>query len=213
VTTQSPRQLAGAFFCPLLAQYQQTMQSFDKPTVPPAAPSPWVLRYAGLIPNRGPVLDVACGAGRHARLLAIRGHPVTAVDIDSDALGKLAGLPGIEVLQRDLEIPPWPFGPESFAGIVITNYLHRAHFPVLAATLRPGGVLIIETFAAGNERLGRPRNPAFLLAPGELLAALGNSLQVVAYEHGSEELPRPAVRQRLVAVRQAEPVTLPAPRL
>ena len=193
-------------------QYHETMQSFDRPTIAPRDPSPWVLRFAGLIPAGEPVLDVACGTGRHARLLAARGHRVTAVDLDSDALGKLAGLPGIEVLQKDLEIPPWPFGPESFAGIVLTNYLHRAHFPVLATTLRPGGVLIIETFAAGNERLGRPRNPAFLLAPGELLSALGTSLQVVAYEHGTEELPRPAVRQRLVAVRQAEPVTLPGPR-
>ena len=191
---------------------RETVQSFDKPTVPPGEPSAWVLRFAELIPAHGPVLDLACGTGRHARLLAARGHPVMAVDLDSDALASLAGLPGIEVLQKDLEIPPWPFEPESFAGIVITNYLHRAHFPALATTLRPGGVLIIETFAAGNECLGRPRNPAFLLAPGELLAALGGSLQVVAYEHGTEESPRPAVRQRLVAVRQAEPVTLPAPR-
>ena len=188
------------------------MQSFDRPAVPPAAPSAWVLRFAGLIPAGGPVLDVACGNGRHSQFLARQGHPVTAVDIDGDALKTMTGQPGIEILQKDLEIPPWPFGPESFAGIVITNYLHRAHFPALATTLRPGGVLIIETFAAGNECLGRPRNPAFLLAPGELLAALGGSLQVVAYEHGTEESPRPAVRQRLVAVRQAEPVTLPAPR-
>ena len=193
-------------------QYHETMQSFDRPTIAPREPSPWVLRFAGLIPAGEPVLDVACGTGRHARLLAARGHRVTAVDLDNDALGNLAGVPGIQVLQKDLEIPPWPFGPASFAGIVITNYLHRAHFPALAATLRPGGVLIIETFAAGNERLGRPRNPAFLLAPGELLAALGGALQVVAYEHGTDELPRPAVRQRLVAVRQAEPVALPAPR-
>jgi len=189
------------------------MQSFDRPALSPGEPSGWVLRFAGLIPAGAPVLDVACGAGRHARLLARRGHPVTAVDIDGDALRNLAGLPGrlpgIEVLHRDLETLPWPFAPESFAGIVITNYLHRAHFPALAGTLMPGGVLIMETFAAGNERLGRPRNPEFLLAPGELLAALGGALQVVAYEHGSEERPRPAVRQRIVAVRQTEPVALP----
>jgi SAM-dependent methyltransferase len=186
------------------------MQSFDRPTTPVSQPSPWILRFAGLIPALGPVLDVACGDGRHTRFLASRGHPVTAVDIDSQVIGRLAGQPQVQALEMDLEAEPWPFAPASFAGIVITNYLHRPHFAALPGTLRPGGVLLIETFAAGNERLGRPRNPDFLLATGELLAALGDSLQVVAYEHGIEEMPRPAVRQRVVAVRQTEPVALPA---
>jgi SAM-dependent methyltransferase len=189
------------------------MQSFDRPTIPVNQPSPWVLRFAGLIPAVGPVLDVACGDGRHTRFFASRGHPVTAVDIDATAIRNLVGQPGIDALAMDLETGPWPFKPGSFAGIIITNYLHRPHFAVLPGTLRPGGVLLIETFAAGNERLGRPRNPDFLLATGELLAALGNSLQIVAYEHGIEESPRPAVRQRMVAVRQAGPVALPATRL
>ena len=189
------------------------MPSFDRSANPTTEPSNWVVRFAALIPAGGPVLDLACGAGRHARFFARRGHPVTAVDVDTSAIGDLAGQPGMEVRQIDLETGQWPFAPESFAGIVITNYLHRPHFAALPSTLRPGGVLLIETFAAGNERLGRPCNPEFLLAPGELLASLGNLLQVIAYEHGIEESPRPAVRQRIVAIRQSAPVALPATRL
>ncbi|MDP2325282.1 MAG: methyltransferase domain-containing protein [Gammaproteobacteria bacterium] len=185
------------------------MPSFDCPALPVSQPSAWVTRFAGLVPAGGGVLDLACGDGRHTRLLASRGHPVTAVDIDIRGVADLTGEPDIEILQTDLESGSWPFAPASFAGIVITNYLHRPHFKVLPVSLQPGGLLIIDTFAAGNERLGRPRNPDFLLAPGELLSAFAQTLQVVAYEHGMERVPRPAVRQRLVAVRQAEPVELP----
>jgi len=185
------------------------MQSFDRPNQPVHQPSAWVTRFAGLIPAGGRVLDVACGAGRHTRYLAGRGHPVTAVDIDVSGLADVASHPGIEIVQADLETGDWPFAPASFGGIVITNYLYRPLFKALSATLAPGGLLIIETFGAGNERYGRPRNPGFLLAPGELLSAFGTSLQVVAYENGVERVPRPAVRQRLVALRQVEPVDLP----
>jgi len=185
-------------------------RSFDTPNVPVTHPSAWVVRHAALVPAAGPVLDLACGAGRHARYFAGRGHPVTAVDIDTTGVADLAGQPGFRVMRTDLETGDWPFGTSAFAGIVITNYLHRPHFPMLPAALVPGGVLIIETFAAGNERLGRPRNPDYLLAAGELLAAFSPMLQVVAYEHGIEQSPRPAVRQRLVAVRGAEPVHLPS---
>ncbi len=179
------------------------MQSFDRPTTPVTAPSPWVVRFSGLIPAGGPVLDLACGNGRHGRYFLDRGHPVTLVDIDVQGVVDLADQPGVEVLETDLETGRWPFGLASFAGIVIANYLHRPHFATLPGALRPGGVLIIETFAAGNELLGRPRNPDFLLAAGELLTAFAATLHIVAYEHGREESPRPAVRQRLCAVRQA----------
>jgi len=185
------------------------MQSFDRPGQPVLKPSAWVSRFAGLIPANGHVLDLACGDGRHTRYLAERGYRVTAADIDVSGLADLAGHPGIEIVKTDLETGAWPFAPASFAGIVVTNYLHRPLFKVLPATLAPGGLLIIETFGAGNERYGRPRNPDFLLAPGELLSAFGTGLQVVAYEHGVERVPRPAVRQRLVAVRQLEPAELP----
>lgn len=185
-------------------------RSFDTPLGRVTQPSPWVVRHAALVPAAGPVLDLACGDGRHARYFAGRGHPVTAVDIETSGVADLAAQPGLRIMQADLETGEWPFGTAAFAGIVITNYLHRPHFPVLPGTLLPGGVLIIETFAAGNERLGRPRNPDFLLAAGELLEAFGRVLQVVAYENGIEQSPRPAVRQRLVAVRGTAPVELPS---
>jgi SAM-dependent methyltransferase len=186
------------------------MPSFDRPTDPDVPPSPWVLRWAHLIPRGGRVLDLAAGHGRHARALAAQGHPVLAVDLDISALG---GADNVEPLAADLETGTWPFVGQRFAGIVVTNYLHRPHFPHLVASLEEGGVLLFETFGQGNEKFGRPRNPDFLLAPGELLQAFPD-LQVVAYEHGIEFMPRPehaarmTVRQRLCAIKSGEPVVL-----
>jgi SAM-dependent methyltransferase len=162
--------------------------------------SPWVRRWAPLFP-RGEILDLACGGGRHARLLAGLDWDILAVDRDEGALALAAG-PGITTLRHDLEAPgaPWPFAVGRFAGIVVTNYLHRPLLPHLAASLAPDGVLVYETFALGNEAFGKPSNPAFLLAPGELLAfAAVHRLQVLAYEDGIVEAPRPARVQRLCA--------------
>jgi SAM-dependent methyltransferase len=169
-------------------------------------PSDWVRRFAPLVRARGPVLDLACGAGRHTRLFHALGHPVTSLDIDLLHLGDLANLAGIEPIAADLEAGPWPLTGRRFAGLVVANYLWRPLFPHLIEALEPGGVLIYETFAEGNERFGKPSNPAYLLAPGELLElAWGGlqegGLQVVAYEHGTVARPRPAVVQRLAAVR------------
>jgi len=163
-------------------------------------PSAWVARWAGIIPA-GETLDLACGGGRHARLLAALGHPVLALDRDAAALAQAAG-PGIATLQCDLEGEgaAWPFAPGRFAGIVVANYLHRPLFAQLAAALAPGGILVYETFALGNERFGKPSNPAFLLAPGELLdMARTHGLTVLAYEDGCIDAPRPARVQRLCA--------------
>ena len=163
-------------------------------------PSDWVARWAPLIPA-GEALDLACGGGRHARLLARLGHPVLAVDRDAAALALASG-PGIATLQHDLEAPgsAWPFAPGRFTGIVVTNYLHRPLLADLAASLAPDGVLVYETFAQGNEAYGKPSNPAFLLAPGELLEfARQYGLQVLAYEDVLEQSPRPARVQRLCA--------------
>jgi SAM-dependent methyltransferase len=168
-----------------------------------------VVRFVPLIPA-GEVLDLACGAGRHARLLASLGHPVTAVDRDADALALAAG-PGITALLVDLEnesVPQsgWPFDSNRFAGIVVTNYLHRPLFPCILDSLAPGGVLIYETFAAGNERFGKPSNPRFLLKPGELLdlACTGAvKPHVLAFEDGYIDEPKPALVQRICVVKGA----------
>lgn len=162
-----------------------------------------------MLPAAGTVLDVACGFGRHSRLLAGLGHAVEAVDRDPEALAGLSAVPGVTVRQADLEGGPWPYADRRFAGIVVCNYLHRPLFPLLIAALAEGGVLIYETFMAGNERFGRPSNPEFLLRPDELLEVFGNQLRVVAFEQGEVALPKPAVVQRLCAVNAAGPVRLP----
>lgn len=147
------------------------------------------------------MLDVACGGGRHARWLSGRGYPVDAVDRDPAALETLAGIPGIAPRCADIEAGPWPYPPRVFAGVIVVNYLHRPLFPHLLAALAPGGALIYETFAAGNERYGRPANPAFLLRPGELLEVVRGELRVLGYEDIFVSEPRSAMVQRICAIR------------
>lgn len=172
---------------------------FSPPGAHPA--SPWVRRFAGLVAAAGPVLDLACGGGRHARLFLERGHPVTALDIDLAGIADLAGRAGFQAIQADLEAGgPWPLPGRQFAGLVVTNYLHRPLFPSILDAVAPGGALIYETFARGNERFGRPSNPAFLLRPGELLEAVRGRLEVVAYENLEISEPKPAMVQRIAAV-------------
>jgi SAM-dependent methyltransferase len=169
-------------------------------------PSRWIEQHAALVPD-GPALDVACGGGRHSWFLLRRGHAVTAVDRDTTAvraaLDHEPGLPDLTIVEADLEDGrPFPFPPASFAGVVVTNYLWRPILPAVAACVAPGGALLYETFAQGNERFGRPRNPDFLLAPGELLEVAGTAgLRVVAYEDVVVDTPRPAAVQRIAAVR------------
>jgi SAM-dependent methyltransferase len=162
------------------------------------APSVWVNRFLPLIKPGGLVLDLAAGNGRHVRLLRDCGFAVCAVDDNITTLLAFAG-PYCEVRRIDLETDDgWQLG-DDYDGIIITNYLHRPLFPAIARALAPGGVLIYETFARGNERFGRPRNSDFLLRPGELLEAFA-TLTVVAFEQGEVSVPRPAVIQRLAAV-------------
>jgi len=127
------------------------------------------------------------------------GYRVVAVDVDVSRVKDLTTNANVEIIEADLENGDWPFGESRFDGIVVTNYLHRPHLPSLVESLAPDGVLIYETFAKGNEKYGRPRNPAFLLEPGELLDVFAPRLTIVAYEHGVEAEPRPAVRQRICA--------------
>jgi SAM-dependent methyltransferase len=166
--------------------------------------SPWILRHAPLVPEGGTVLDVACGGGRHSRLFLDRGHRVTAMDRDV-AQARLAQ--GAELIPADLEDgSPWPLAKRTFTAVVVTNYLWRPLFPHLLAALEPGGVLLYETFAAGNEAFGRPANPDHLLERGELLE-LTRGLTVVAYQDGIEEGRK--VVQRIAAVNGPGPASLP----
>ncbi|HEY0824470.1 MAG TPA: methyltransferase domain-containing protein [Ramlibacter sp.] len=161
-------------------------------------PSPWIVRFAHLVPAGGTVLDLACGRGRHLRWFAGRGHPVTGVDRDPEAI---AGLQGVgEALVADIEDGPWPLAGRRFDAVVVTNYLWRPLFPRILESVAEGGVLLHETFAQGNETVGKPARPDFLLAPGELLRAYPG-LRVVAYEDGF--LPGPdRFVQRIAAVRE-----------
>lgn len=183
--------------------------SFDRPANTEIPPSDWIMRHAALVAAGAPVLDVACGHGRHVRWFLQRGHPVTAVDRDVSGLDDLRGESRLSIVEADIEDGPWPFEAGGFGAVIVTNYMHRPLFPRLAEALAPRGVLLFETFGQGNEKLGRPRNPDFLLAPGELLRAYQDRLQIVAYQHGEEREPRPAIRQRIAAVNASEPVLLP----
>jgi SAM-dependent methyltransferase len=172
-----------------------------------SAPSPWVRRFAQLVPDGGTVLDIASGGGRHARWFLERGHAVTAIDRNQEPLEALGDIQGATVLQGDLEdgspifSSGGPLADKQFDGIVVVNYLHRPLFSDLLRALAPGGVLIYETFALGNEEFARPRNPNHLLKSGELLGLVQDKLQVIAYEHGvTQQAEIPGVKQRLVAV-------------
>jgi SAM-dependent methyltransferase len=185
----------------------------------PLAPSAWVRQHLSLIPkNTSPVLDLACGQGRHTRLLLDAGYEVWALDKNQSLLTPLQAL-GVKTLHVDLEamdvqssssaIIGWPFSPEQFAGIVVTNYLHRPLLKHLAASLQDQGVLIYETFAEGNQVYGRPSNPDFLLKPGELLTLCAKNvstendalLHCIAYQHGYIGQPQEAIVQRICACR------------
>jgi SAM-dependent methyltransferase len=173
---------------------------------PPIAASNWVQRWSHLVRPAGTVLDVACGSGRHVRWFAQHGFRVTGLDRDAAAVRPLAGL--AELVIADIESGPWPFGSRRFDAVVVTNYLWRERLPDVIGCVAEGGVLIYETFGAGNETVGKPSNPLFLLRPGELLDVT-RGLRVVAYEDGFEQLPERFV-QRIVALREAPAAAAPA---
>jgi len=168
-------------------------------------PSPWVTRFAPLIAAGGEVLDFACGSGRHARWLASKGFRVEAVDQDAVALELLTGTPHLTTRETDLEEGPWPYAGRHFDAIVVTNYLFRPRLPLLLTALNHGGVLIYETFMVGNERFGKPSNEAFLLRSHELLERVADTCTVLAYEQGEVSEPKPAVIQRICAVKGHNP--------
>ncbi|HSW03203.1 class I SAM-dependent methyltransferase [Aquabacterium sp.] len=169
------------------------------------APSPWVQRWAHLLPAGARVLDVACGRGRHVRWLAARGCAVTAIDRDADALSGLQGV--AELITADIEAGPWPCAGRTFDAVLVTNYLWRPLWPLLLDAVAPGGWLLYETFAHGHQTVGRPARPAFLLEAGELLRVC-QGLRIVAYEDGFLPAPERFV-QRVVAVREEAGASAP----
>ena len=170
------------------------------------APSDWIRRWSHLVPAGGSVLDLACGQGRHMRWFIERNHPVTGIDKAQEAIVSIAYLG--EAICADIEAGPWPLPGRRFDCVVVTNYLWRPLLPTIVDSVAPGGVLLYETFACGNETVGRPARPDFLLRPGELLSAC-TPLRVVAYEDGFLDGPARFV-QRITAVRVAEDGLSPA---
>ena len=172
------------------------------------AVSPWVRRFAGLIPPQSKVLDLACGGGRHSRFAASLGHSVLAVDKDVSALSSNPSQ-NIHCLPFDLELSnsashaDWPLLPDQFGGIIVTNYLHRPLMEDLLLSLRAGGVLIYETFAQDNGLFGKPSSPDFLLLRGELLRLASSKPEfiVLAFEDGYVSEPKPAMVQRICFIR------------
>ena len=175
-------------------------------------PSAWVQRWSHLVAPGGWVLDVACGQGRHARWFHHRNHPVVLVDRSRAAVESIA-LPAqsCEAVVADIENGPWPFADRQFDAVVVTNYLWRPLMPTLLASLTPGGILIYETFTQGNETVGKPSRPDFLLRPGELLDTC-RTLRVVAFEDGflqASDAKAPRFVQRIAAVRETANAAAP----
>lgn len=179
------------------------MMEQDKIEHAAGAPSPWIARFAPLVPAGGAVADIACGGGRHGRLFLDRGHPVLFADRAVTKVADLAGIEGVEILEADFENGgAWPLAGRQFAGVVVANYLWRPILPKIVDLVGPGGVLLYETFAEGNEAYGRPRNPDFLLRPGELFEAVRGRLDVIAYGQAVVHRPGPAVIQHIAARRR-----------
>lgn len=162
-------------------------------------PSPFVLKFLSRTKPGGHVLDLACGKGRHTRACLEQGFEVTAVDIDTRGLNDLEGTLKLHIIAADLESDPWPLGDATFDAVIVSNYLWRPLFHNIQEAVAQGGLLLYETFAAGNERYGKPSNPDFLLRQGELEEVFAEGFKILHYQHAVEHDPAPAVRQRLAA--------------
>lgn len=165
--------------------------------------SPWILKYGSLIPKERPILDVACGSGRHSFYMQDLGYEVVAVDKDITAINANQFQSNISIFEADLERYLWPFSEQIFSGVIVVNYLWRPLFQNIIDSVVPGGVLLYDTFAQGNEKFGRPRNPDFLLAPEELKNLCRKKFDIIDYFHGVTKSPEPAMRQSIAAIKKS----------
>lgn len=176
-----------------------------------AAPSSWLLRWQPCWGTSATALDLACGSGRNLRHLVALGLQVTGVDRDALALAGLHDL--AEIIAADIEAGPWPLGQRQFDLVLVSNYLWRPLLAQIVAAVAPGGWLIYETFADGQQSIGRPARADFLLQPGELLQVCAG-LRIVGYENGFETGAQhgggqPRYVQRIAAVRPLPGETFP----
>lgn len=158
--------------------------------------STWLQRFTPATP--GSCLDLACGSGRNLLWLAAQGWRVTGVDRDAAAIAPLRE--HAEIIEADIETGPWPLAGRQFDLVVVCNYLWRPLFESIRASVAPGAWLVYETFADGQQTIGRPSRPDFLLRRGELLKVFGD-WHIVAYEDGLEPGVNPRFVQRVAAVR------------
>ena len=155
------------------------------------SPNAWLTGNRHLLPAAGDSLDLACGSGRNAIWLAEQGFRTLAVDRDAAAIASLneeASRRGVSIQTAivDLENGQPFLAPVSFDLVVVVHYLHRPLFPSIVSALRPGGVLVYETFTRAQAARGKPTNPAFLLEEGELLR-LVQPLEILASREGDFE--------------------------
>ena len=163
-------------------------------------PSPWLVEQLAAQPDGLTAIDLACGAGRHTRLMAPR-FQVIAIDRNASVLTPLAELPGVKTLCHDLESAHWPLAASMADLVIVSNYFWRPHLQHVFQLVRPGGWLLYETFSEGNGQFGKPSNPDFLVRHDELLTAVPADWTVHAHWQGYTEIPNPAMRVRLAAQR------------
>ena len=167
-----------------------------------ASPEEWVKKHIHLIPEKSTVADIACGKGRHTRLLLRRGFFVVAFDKDVSGLRDIPPTPNLRVVEVDLEADNECLKhPKEFSAIIVVNYLHRPLFDNLIHALKPGGILIYQTFMVGNERYGRPHNTDYLLKENELSTRLEAEFRIIEFDQGYIEYPKPAVIQKICATK------------
>jgi len=162
-----------------------------------------VTESASYLTKPSRILDLACGGGRNGQHLLSLGHNVVFLDKDIAGLSHLKCKPNAEIIEADLENgDPWPLGDRKFDAVLVVNYLWRPIMGDIINSVIGGGVLIYETFGVGNEKYGRPSNPKFLLSENEMPNMLMDNFDIVRYQHGFVESPKPAIKQSVIALKK-----------